>query len=237
MGSDGTLFRGKENRMPLRVRRLEGWDTPVEVWAENLPKGVTSRPVSAKPENTKYKGACAEDHFFDGTDVEVPLIVSADAPTTLTQIRFRARGVMNGRVVEREARTQYWWKSRQKARGDSETTSLYATIADPPQLVLTTPYKISIVPGESDKLRVLIARFDDGKTPLQLEAGALPTGVVVEPTTVPAGAAVAELNVSNGSSVPVAIWLVGKVEGAVLGKSNPILIEPTSKTEQVTDEN
>jgi hypothetical protein len=48
---------------------------------------------------------------------------------------------------------------------------------------------------------------------------------------------VAELNVSNSSSTSVGIWLVGKAEGVVLGKSHPILIEPAGNTEQVTDEN
>src|SRR5258708_2251102 len=40
IGTDETLFRGRENVVTVRVRSLEGWNTPVEVWAENLPLGV-----------------------------------------------------------------------------------------------------------------------------------------------------------------------------------------------------
>jgi hypothetical protein len=39
IGADETLYRGRTNHVLVRVRRLEGWNAPVEVWAENLPPG------------------------------------------------------------------------------------------------------------------------------------------------------------------------------------------------------
>ena len=39
IGTDETLYRGRTNTVLVRVRRLEGWNAPVEVWAENLPPG------------------------------------------------------------------------------------------------------------------------------------------------------------------------------------------------------
>ena len=144
IGTDETLFRGKENVVTVRVRRLEGWNTPVEVWADNLPAGVTAKRVVAKPENTPYRNTCGEEHRLDGTNVELQLLVDGAAPGALSQIRFRARGRMEGREVEHEAQTRYWWKIRQNVMGDAETRPLYATVADAPQLVLTTPDRVSV---------------------------------------------------------------------------------------------
>src|SRR5579859_6443381 len=186
LGTDETLFRGRENMVTVVVRRVEGWNTPVEVWAENLPPGVTAKPVVAPPVNTPYRNTCGEEHRLDGTSVEIPLKVDGAAPGALSQIRFRARGVMDGHTVEHEARTHYWWKIRQNVLGYADTTPLYATIADAPQLVLTTPDQVSAPRGKSVKIKVVVARMDDGAEPLEIaeEPGA---GIVVEPATVAAG--------------------------------------------------
>src|SRR5262249_13372482 len=39
---DVTLYRGKTRPLLVRVRRLGGWDTPIEVWAEDLGTGVST---------------------------------------------------------------------------------------------------------------------------------------------------------------------------------------------------
>ena len=107
VGTDETLFRGKENILTVRVRRLEGWNTPVEVWAENLPAGVTGPEKVVVPAvATHYKGTCGEDIALDGTEIEYPLHVAADAAGGLSQIRFRARGVMDGHTVEHRGPSQ-----------------------------------------------------------------------------------------------------------------------------------
>ena len=239
IGTDETLFRGKENIVTLRVRRLEGWDAPVRIWAENLPAGVSAREATAEPKNTPYKGTCGEDHFLDGTNVEIPLTVSADALVALSQIRFRARGMMNGKTVEREAHTRYWWKTLQKVRGDSETAALCATIADPPQLILTTPDKLAVAPGKSGNIKVVIARFDETKAPLDLASAAPVDGLTIEPLTVPAGATIAQVTVTNRNATPTLVSLTGRSEGRLLGKSNPILIDPKENPmpEAPADEN
>src|SRR6185295_3814629 len=96
VGTDETLFRGKQTVVTVRVRRLEGWNTPVEVWAENLPAGVTGPAKVIVPvEPTHYKGTRGEDILLDGTEVEFPLKVAADAAGGLRQIQFKARGVMD----------------------------------------------------------------------------------------------------------------------------------------------
>src|SRR5262249_43412841 len=46
--AQATWFRGHTGFLPARVRRNSGWDTPVEVWAENLPPGVTCDRVTVE---------------------------------------------------------------------------------------------------------------------------------------------------------------------------------------------
>ncbi len=221
IGTDETLFRGRENAVTVRVRRLEGWNTPVEVWAENLPPGVTAKPVVAKPENTPYRNTCGEEHRLDGTNVEIQFAVDGAAPGAFSQIRFRARGVMEGRKVEHEAQTRYWWKIRQNVMGNSDTRPLYATIADAPQLVLTTPDRVAVGPGKSAKIKVVVARMDDGDQPLEIGAEAAP-GIVVEPATVAPGGTLAEVEVRAAGRA--SLTLVGKVGGKTIGYSHPIAI-------------
>jgi hypothetical protein len=110
---------------------------------------VSARPVIAPPVNTPYKNTCGEDHVLDGTSVDIPLVVDGAAPASFSQIRFHARGVMDGKTVEHEAAARYWWKIRQNVVGYAETRPLYATIADAPRLVLTTPDRVTVAQGKS----------------------------------------------------------------------------------------
>ncbi len=238
LGTDQTLFRGKDNVVTLRVRRLEGWNEPVEVWAEDLPKGVTAPRIVAKPENTFFRNTCGEGHFLDGTTVEIPLHVALNAVMDRSMIRFRGRGVMDGRTVEREAYTQYGWKINQKIIGDAQTGVLEATVADLPQLVFDTPDKISVTPGQPGTIRAIVARLDEGNGPLEVSA-LTPDGVVVEPVIVKDGATVATLTVTSSADHPVSVVLAGKANGKLLGKSHPIVIDPSEKpaVQEASDEN
>jgi hypothetical protein len=238
LGTDETLFRGRENIVTVVVRRVEGWNTPVEVWAENLPPGVTAKAVVAPPVNTPYRNTCGEEHKLDGTSVEIPLKVDGAAPGALSQIRFRARGVMDGHTVEHEARAHYWWKIRQNVLGYAETPALYATIADAPQLVLTTPDRVSAPHGKSVKIKVVVARMDDGGEPLEI--GAEPSaGIVVEPATVAPGGTLADVQIVNSAERPTSLTLVGKVGGKTIGYSHPILVDARAAVaaKEITDEN
>ena len=166
VGSDETLFRGKETSVTIRVRRLEGWNTPVEVSAENLPPGVTApAKVIVPPAPTHYKGTCGEDIALDGTEVEFPLTVAAASPAGLSEIRFKARGVIEGRAVEHEVQANYWWSSTQKIWGPAETASLYASVADAPKLVMDLPDRVSAPRGKPAVVKVILTRLDGGETP------------------------------------------------------------------------
>jgi pre-peptidase len=229
IGTDETFFRGKENIVTLRVRRLEGWNAPVEIWAENLPEGVTAPKIVVQPVNTTFRNTCGEEHILDGTNVEVPFHVSADAPLALRQIHFKARGALDGRIVEQEAHTRYWWRVNQKVMGDAQTRRLHITIADPPELVLSAADKVTVAPGKATPVKVLVDRFDAGDVPLEIAADT-PAGIVVEPAIVQGSATTAVVKVTSTAQHPTSVVLVGKVDGKLLGKSHPILIDPSGKT-------
>ena len=228
IGTDETFYRGRKNIVTVWLRRLQGWDTPVEVWAEDLPEGVTAEEVVVEPVNTPFRNTCGEAHTMDGTKVDIPINVAADAPAGLSRIRFRARGVMEGRTVEREGHTQYWFKTNGKIMGDAQTGRLLATIADPPTLVLSTPDEVTVAPDEPGEIRVIVNRLDEGASPLEIVAEG-PAGIIVEPAIVQPSTTVATLNVSSSVNAPASIVLVGKTEGKQLGKSHPIVIAPAEE--------
>ena len=209
VGAHTTLYRGQPNIVNVRVRRMEGWNTPVEVWAEGLPAGVTAPRMIAEPKNTSYTGTCGEIHYLDGTNVAVPVTVNADAALDLSKIVFKARGVMNGKTIEREARTRYW-KSRIKVTGDAEETPLLATVAELPGVVFQTPERAGL-----GKATVILTRLDDGVEPLAI------TGEGVDSVVVPAGVTRTEVVFTK----PGEIVLNGSVGTRLLGRSQPIRVE------------
>ncbi len=51
-----TSYRGKTSLLPARVRRLGGWDTPIEVFrSENLGAGVSNEHRIAEPQTPSLK--------------------------------------------------------------------------------------------------------------------------------------------------------------------------------------
>jgi hypothetical protein len=222
VGTDDTLYRGRQNRVLVRVRRLEGWNAPVEVVAENLPAGVTAKPVIAEPKNTPYTGTCGETHYLDGTNVEVVFEVAGDAPLQLGEIRFRGRGVNNDRTVERLSRTRYF-RSRIRHIGDAEEEALRITVADAPGVVLGVPQSVSLLKDNTASFTVIVTRLDEGSTEaldLTLEAAA--DGLSAAPLAVPVTSTRTEVKLRAAASAPGEFVLVGRVHGRVTGKSHPI---------------
>src|SRR5262245_52250228 len=207
IGTDETIFRGKDSIVTLRVRRLEGWNAPVEVWAENLPDGMTARKIVVPPVNTTFRNTCGEEHVLDGTNVEIPLQVSKNAPLALCQIHFKGRGTMDGRTVEQASHTRYWWRVNQKVMGDSETERLYVTTADSPELALSVADKVTVAPGKATPIKVLVDRFDGSDIPVEI-AGDAPGGIVVEPAIVQGSATTAVVTVTSTAQRPMSVVLV-----------------------------
>jgi len=195
-----TLFRGRTVPLPVRVRRFGGWSTPVDVWVENLPPGVTSEKMTAEPKDTIVKDNCALDRQLDGTNVNLPLHIAADAPAGDYPIRLHARGVIDGKVVEHTAEILYWWEHVGKVTGPVEDQKLVATVTDLPAVVFEAPESLSMAQGKVARLRVQVRRYDDGKSPLKIEPEAPIEGVKFESNELPPGMVTAELKLTASSA-------------------------------------
>lgn len=195
-----TLYRGRTVPLPVRVRRFGGWSTPVEVWADNLPPGVTSEKMTAEPKDTIVKDNCALDRQLDGTNVRLPMHIAADAPAGYYPIRLHARGVMDGKVVEHTAEILYWWEHVGKVTGAVEEQKLVATVTDLPAVVFEAPESVSIAPGKVSRLQFLVRRYDDGKSTLKIEPEMPVAGVKFENNDVPPDKPNAELKLTATSA-------------------------------------
>ena len=183
-----TLFQGKTSMLPVRVRRLGGWDQPIEVWADDLGSGVTGDHQIAPPKDTIVKDNCALDRKLDGTDVLLPLHAAADALAGFHPIRLHARGTMDGKTVEHTAEVLFLWESVGKITGPTEDQQVISTVTALPGVLLDPPESLSLTPGKVARMKVRVQRFDGGKEALKLEPEpALPEvkfdNNVVEPGT------------------------------------------------------
>jgi len=241
IGTDETLFRGRDNIVQVQVRRLEGWNTPIEVWAENLPEGVTGPARVVVPvAPTHYKGTCGEDLILDGTRVDYPLTVAAGAHPGLNMVRFHARGVIDGKTVDHIVMPNYWWSSTRKVWGPAESSEWYATVADRPLVVLGVPDRVNASKGKPGSISVVVTRLDGGEAPMELRVVQAPAGVTVEPVEVRPGGTLAEIKVTAAIEKPVSIILEAFTAGKLIGQSHPIVIDPAARaarTEVPVDEN
>jgi hypothetical protein len=191
-----TLYRGKIGLLPVRVRRLGGWDQPIEVWAEDLGPGVSSDHKIAEPKDTIVKDNCALERKLDGTDVLVPLHATADARAESHPIRLHARGTMDGKTVEHTAEILYLWESVGKVTGPTEDQQVLSTVTTLPAVLLDPPESVSLSPGKVARLKVRVQRFDGGKEALKLEPDAALAGVKFENNVIEPGSSQVELRMS-----------------------------------------
>ncbi|MCU1273328.1 MAG: putative pre-peptidase, partial [Bryobacterales bacterium] len=196
-----TWFRGQTGFLPARVRRNGGWDTPVEVWAENLPPGITSDKVTVEPKDTILKDNCALNRRMDGTDVKIPFHIAPGARPGVYPIRLRARGTMDDKTVERTAMVCYEWESVGKISGPTPEQKLLAAVTDLPPVVLEPPESLALLVGKPSRMRVLVKRFDGGKTPLILEPEPAAPGVKFENNVLEPGATQVDLRVTASGKV------------------------------------
>jgi hypothetical protein len=190
-----TLFRGKSTLLPARVRRLGGWNTPVEVWVEDLAPGITTERMMVEPKDTIVKDNCALERKLDGTDVALPLHVAKDAQTGARPIRLHARGTMDGKAVEHAAEVLYLWESVGKITGPIEEQKLMATVTELPHILLLPPEALELRVGKTARMKVRVQRFDDMKTPLTITPEPALEGVKFEQNVLQPGASQLELRV------------------------------------------
>jgi len=201
-----TLYRGHTVEIPVRVRRHGGWDTPVEVWVENPPRGVTAEKRVAEPTPTIVVDNCALKRRLDGTNVDLPVHCDQSAAPGLYPLRVRARGTYRGRAVEHSAEILFEWESAGKVTGPVSEQTLIATITDLPPVLLEAPSSLVLSPGKTARLRVLVTRFDGAATPLTLIPEPAVEGLTFENNVVSLGASRVELRIKADASLKSATF-------------------------------
>lgn len=196
-----TLYRGKTSLLPVRVRRLGGWNTPIEVWLEDLPAGVSTEHKIAEPKDTIVHDNCALERKLDGTDVALPLTAAPDAPAGFYPMRLHARGTMDGKTIEHSAEIQYRWESVGKITGPTEDQMLVATVTELPSILLEPPESVTLSAGKVARLKVRVKRFSDSAGSLTLEPQPLLEGVKFENNVLEPGAGQIELRLNVAGRV------------------------------------
>jgi len=222
-----SLYGGQPGTLLVRIRRRAGWNAPVEVWAEDLPSGVTVEHQTAQPKDSVVKDTCGVDRVIDGSLVFLP--VRADSSTAgHFNFRIKARGNMGGKLVEHEASVHYFHQAAGYVYGPMEFQRAELTVNATPEVILNFAGKVSLSPGVDKKVEISLLRPNAGNAgPLQIKAGQLPTGVTAEAVAVPAGANKVTLTIKTkpeASSGPMAFQAVDAA-GKPVGESAPFLVE------------
>ncbi len=222
-----SLYGGQPGTLLVRIRRRAGWNAPIEVWAEDLPAGVTVEHQTAQPKDSVVKDTCGVDRVIDGTVVFLP--VRADSANAgHFNFRIKARGTMAGKLVEHEASVHYFHQAAGYVYGPMEFQRAELTVNATPEVILNSASKVSVTPGVDKKIEISLLRPNAGSgAPLQIKAGQLPTGVTAEAVAAPAGATKVTLILKakpEASSGPIVVQAVDAA-GKPAGESAPFLIE------------
>ena len=170
----------------VRVRRRAGWNTPVEVWAENLPPGVTSERRTAAPEDSVVKDTCGVERVVDGTIVNLPIQAPAGAVGRAAFV-VKAAGEWNGARMERTATVIYERYAAGYLYGPMEVQQAELTVVPAPRVLLTVPETVVIAAGEPARIRVGVRRFLDLRDQeLTIRLVGLPQGWTAAPVRSPA---------------------------------------------------
>ena len=177
-----SVLAGGHATLPVRVRRLGGWNTPVKVWVEGLPSRVESQSMTADPVNTRFRGTFGEDFFFDGTNVDLPLQAHGGASFGAWPLHVRARGTMEGKTIERSAVVFYPWQQTGYIRGKAQDQELLLTVASAPIFDLEGPASLQLTPGKSAEIPLRVRWFAEAVNValLRIEAGRQPAGLKLD---------------------------------------------------------
>src|SRR5579862_8331464 len=216
-------FKYPDNEIEnFRIKEIDGWMAPVVVWADGVPAGVTAERIVAEPKNTVFKGNDGEELFVDGTAVDVPLQVSADATPGTYKIHVRAQSTFEGRTVNREGLVVR--RNRAVKTSPEQQTDLYLTILKPPPVLVTAPDRLAVTKGEPAHMKLSLYYFERAAGPVVVEAEAPSKGLDVGRVNVPAGGEELEIPVSAAAGSPDSVGKVVLVardsaSGRVLGQS------------------
>lgn len=203
-----TVLPGQPAQLPVRIRRLGGWNTPIEVWVEGLPEGVSCKKVIAEPVNTRFRGTFGEDFFFDGTNVDLTLEASEAAIFGASKLCVKARGIVEDKGIEHTASIFYPWQQTGYLRGSTAEGLVLMTVASAPLFDLESPATLTLAPAGSAELVLTVRWFTSNKDPKSL---------TIEPVRLPSGFKVERFEVKNGET-KISVWIstdgeVGEISG------------------------
>jgi hypothetical protein len=199
-----SVLAGYKSTLPVRIRRLGGWNAPVKVWLESLPTRVESQSMMAEPVNTRFRGTFGEDFFFDGTNVDLPIQAHQGAPLGAHPLRLRASGTMNGVTVERTAVVFYPWQQTGYIRGKADDQDLLLTVAEPPAFELEGPATIQLTRGKPVEVPLRVHWFGESQdlASIRVESGRMPGDLKLERVEVKPGAETISVWISAGQDGP-----------------------------------
>ena len=222
-----TLYRERPNKVTVRVRRVDGWDAPVEVWLDEPPAGITAAKHTAEPKNSVYKDCMAIDQIVDGTDIEFETTVAADVYPGAIPLRFRARGTFEGKSVEHTLKVMFYSSN---VVAPSDLGDLHAYISDLPPMVIDTPQNFSVFAGKSTKLTLNAQRFDQAKDPIKIELVPATTGITMENNVLAPGIGQVEIQFKASAETKAGTYNVVLRAGNI--SSPPIELKVTAPPEE-----
>jgi hypothetical protein len=104
--------------------------------------------------------------------------------------------VLGGSTVEHGAEIDYKWDTVGKVSGPIEDQQLVATVAELPPVLLEPIGALTLPAGKPVRFRVVVTRFDGGKTPLTVEPETPIEGVKFEDNVLAPGASQIELRIT-----------------------------------------
>lgn len=226
-----SLYEGQESTLLVRVRRRAGWNTPVDVWAEGLPAGVTVERQTAAPEDSVVKDTCGVDRVVDGTIVTLPVRVS-QAPEGRFPFVIKARGTWNGRVVEHTATVHYQRLTAGYVYGPMEVQKAELSVTRRPDIILGTPVKVVATAGAETQVAVKLERVTEAaEGPVAVRLGGAPTGITAPPAQAGGDAKTVTISLkaqSAAANAPIFLQAVSP-SGKVLGESAPFELDVKSE--------
>jgi hypothetical protein len=172
------------------VNRRDGFDGPVTVKAEGLPRGVSCPPVHVSPQTET---------------ASIVFLASADAPDWAGPIRLKAQAMIGGQRVERRVGCV----QRRFGNGSSNTATRVcreiglAVRSQAPYSLKTAQAPLSVVAGGTLETKVTLHRlWADFKDKVQVTGLNLPPGFELEAAEIPEGKSEAPLKFTLTADVP-----------------------------------
>ena len=187
-----SLIRGGTTAIDLLLLRHDGFAGPVVVTAEQLPAGVTARPLVIPAQASR------------GSFV---LEAAADAPVSCRPIQLVGRARVGAEPRLRVARgtTLRWPVTSNKQRHVvREVAAVHVAVTPDSAAITIQPESplVTIQAGSSGSLPLTVTRTADSKGPLSLNAVGLPKFLKVDAVTLDEKATTGTLKITVDSKLP-----------------------------------